>query len=57
MGLVTKIEAPEAFAPVDRLRNIIISIEIIILISGALAAIAIAKGVTRPVLAYRGALK
>jgi signal transduction histidine kinase len=52
-GLVTKIDAPEAFAPVDRLRNIIVSIEIIILIAGALAAIVIAKGITRPVLALQ----
>jgi signal transduction histidine kinase len=52
-GLVTKIEAPEAFAPVDRLRNIIVSIEIIILISGVLGAIIIARGITRPVLALQ----
>jgi light-regulated signal transduction histidine kinase (bacteriophytochrome) len=55
-GLVTKIEASEAFAPVDRLRNIILSIEVIILILGVLSAMAIARGVTRPVLALqRGA--
>lgn len=55
-GLVTKIETPEAFAPIDRLRNIAVSIEIIILILGVLSAMAIARGVTRPVLALqRGA--
>ena len=55
-GLVTKIETPEAFAPIDRLRNIAVFIEIIILISGVLSAMAIARGVTRPVLALqRGA--
>jgi signal transduction histidine kinase len=55
-GLVTKIDAPEAFAPIDRLRNITVSIEIMILLSGVLGAIIIARGITRPVLALqRGA--
>jgi signal transduction histidine kinase len=52
-GLVTKIEAPEAFEPIDRLRNIAVSIEIIILISVVLGAIIIARGITRPVLALQ----
>ncbi len=52
-GLVTKIETPEAFAPIDRLRNIAVFIEITILILGVLSAMAIARGVTRPVLALQ----
>ncbi len=52
-GLVTKIETPEAFAPIDRLRNIAVSIEIIILILGVLSATAIARGVTKPILALQ----
>jgi len=50
---VTKIEAPEAFAPIDRLRNITVIIEIVILISGVLSAMVIARGVTSPVLALQ----
>ncbi len=52
-GLVTKIDAAEAFAPVTRLRNAVIFLEVLILIVGAIAAAVIAGGVTKPVLALQ----
>ena len=55
-GLVTKIKASEAFAPVIRLRNMVVGIALIILALGVFVAIRIAGGITDPILALqRGA--
>jgi PAS domain S-box-containing protein len=52
-GLVTKIARSEAFEPVARLRNLLITAELILLVLGIFAAVAVAKGVTRPILALQ----
>ncbi len=48
-GLVTKIEAAEAFASIDHMGNLIIFVGIFLLLFGAFAALTIAKTVTGPV--------
>ncbi len=48
-GLVTKIDASEVFAPVRKLRALVIFIGIFIVAIGALAALAIARTITRPI--------
>ncbi len=52
-GLVTKIDAVEAFAPVRQLRLIIITVETIMVLIGALVAAAISKAVARPLLSLQ----
>ena len=55
-GLVTKIDASEVFAPVRKLRALVIFIGIFIVLIGALAALAIARAATGPILSLqRGA--
>jgi PAS domain S-box-containing protein len=49
-GLVTKIEASEAFAPVVRLRNMIVILGGIILFLAVFVAVAAARSVTNPIL-------
>ena len=48
-GLVTKIETSEAFAPAIRMRNLIIVLGIVVLMLGVFVAIAIARGITEPI--------
>jgi signal transduction histidine kinase/HAMP domain-containing protein len=50
-GLVAKIDTAEAFEPIARLKMLLIVIQLIVLVFGILAAIAVAKGVTGPILA------
>ncbi len=52
-GLVTKINAAEAFAPVTQLRIIIITVGIFMVLVGVMAAVAISRSVTRPVQALQ----
>jgi signal transduction histidine kinase len=52
-GLVTKINAAEAFAPVAQLKIIIITVGIFMVLAGVLAAVAISRSVTRPVQALQ----
>jgi signal transduction histidine kinase len=48
-GLVTKINAAEAFAPVRTLQEIMLSLGLFMLIAGIFAAVAIARTITRPI--------
>jgi signal transduction histidine kinase len=52
-GLVTKINAAEAFAPVTQLKIIIITVGIFMVLAGVLAAVAISRSVTRPIQALQ----
>ena len=52
-GLVTKIDASEVFAPVRKLRVLVISVGIFIVLIGALAALAISRTVTGPILSLQ----
>jgi signal transduction histidine kinase len=52
-GLVTKIDASEAFAPVTNLRDFFLVVGAVLLITGIMVSIAIANAVTRPVLALQ----
>ncbi len=48
-GLVTKIDAVEAFAPVRRLKVIVIAVGAFMILAGVLAAAAIARSLTKPI--------
>jgi len=48
-GLVTKIDAAEAFAPVRQLQTIVVSMGLIMALAGVAAASLISRAVTRPV--------
>lgn len=52
-GLVTKIDAAEAFAPVRLLRTVIFTLCVIMTLLGAVAAMAVAGTVTRPIRALQ----
>jgi PAS domain S-box-containing protein len=52
-GLVTKIDASEVFAPVRKLRVLVIFIGIFIVLIGALVALAIARAITGPILSLQ----
>ncbi|MDA8106674.1 MAG: cache domain-containing protein, partial [Nitrospiraceae bacterium] len=52
-GLVTKIDTSEAFEPVARLKVLLITVELILLFLGISAAVAVAKGVTSPIVALQ----
>ena len=52
-GLVTKIDALEVFAPVRKLRALVISVGIFIVFVGTLAALAIVRTVIRPILSLQ----
>ena len=52
-GLVTKIDASEVFAPVRKLRVLVVSVGIFIVLIGALAALATSRTVTRPILSLQ----
>ena len=52
-GLVTKIDTSEAFEPVARLKVLLITVELILLVLGISAAVAVAKGVTSPIVALQ----
>jgi signal transduction histidine kinase len=52
-GLVAKIDASEVFAPVRKLRTLVISVGIFIVFIGALAALAIARATTGPILSLQ----
>jgi PAS domain S-box-containing protein len=49
-GLVTKIDAVEAFAPVSRLKNVVILVGAFMVLIGAFAALLISRTITRPLL-------
>jgi PAS domain S-box-containing protein len=48
-GLVTKMDASEVFAPVRKLRVLVITVGVFIVLIGALAALAISRTVTGPI--------
>jgi len=48
-GLVTKTDTEEVFAPVERLKNLAVLLEIVALLFGALAAFLISRSITDPV--------
>jgi PAS domain S-box-containing protein len=52
-GLVTKIDAVEAFAPVRRLKVIVIAVGAFMILAGVLAATAIARSLAGPVLSLQ----
>ena len=52
-GLVTKIDTSEVFAPARKLRSLVISVGIFIVLIGALVALAIARTVTGPILSLQ----
>lgn len=52
-GLVTKIDASEAFAPIVYLRNLAIVIGIIIIILGVIAALSVARSLSGPITALQ----
>lgn len=52
-GLVTKIDAAEVFAPIDRLRNLAAAIAFLLVVSGFLAASLAARSITNPIHALR----
>jgi PAS domain S-box-containing protein len=52
-GLVTKIDTSEAFEPIAKLRKLLVTVELALLMLGIFAAIAVAKGVTGPILALQ----
>jgi PAS domain S-box-containing protein len=55
-GLVTKIDASEVFAPVRQLKTVVISVELLMALIGALAALAITRTIAGPIVSLqRGA--
>lgn len=52
-GLVTKVDAQEAFLPIERLRKLLLGIISIAIFSALLAAIAIAKSISDPIYQLR----
>ncbi|MGE5172834.1 MAG: PAS domain S-box protein, partial [Betaproteobacteria bacterium] len=52
-GLVTKIDASEVFAPVRQLKAVVISVELLMVLIGALAALAITRTFTGPIVSLQ----
>jgi PAS domain S-box-containing protein len=52
-GLVTKINAEEALAPISRLKIIVITVGALIILIGVLAAAAIARSIAKPILSLQ----